>query len=130
MDVGLTGTSTPSPATQVASADKPERAGEGERRPSRAEEGAVPQNRPEDSRVGKIDQLQRMAEEAFAADALKLSIKYDKGAGRFIYRGLDPETGEVVKEYPAEEVLERIARAKRDGEGLNAPTGVALDRTL
>jgi uncharacterized FlaG/YvyC family protein len=131
MDVGLTGTSTPSPSAQSAAAEKPERGEESERRPSRAAEGAVPRNRPVDDRVGKIDQLQRMAEEAFAADNLKLSIKYDKAAGQFVYRGLDPETGEVVKEYPAEEVLERIARSKRDGDSrLDAPAGVALDRTL
>lgn len=131
MDVGLTGSSTPSPSAQAASADKLKRGEESERFPSRDVEGAAPRNRPVDDRVGKIDQLQRMAEEALAADNLKLSIKYDKAAGQFVYRGLDRETGEVVKVYPAEEVLERIAKSKQDGDGLvDSPAGVALDRTL
>ena len=129
MDVGLTKTSTPSPTAPPAPSDKPEKTGESERRPVRAGDGVEPRRRADDTRVAKIDQLERMAEEAFAADDLKLSIQYDKAAGRFVYRGLDRETGEVVREYPAEEVLERIARAKRDGESRLA-AGVALDRSL
>ncbi|MEQ9640471.1 MAG: flagellar protein FlaG [Alphaproteobacteria bacterium] len=132
MDVGLTNTSTPSSTSQVASAEKPDKAGEGERRPARASAGAEPESRPKDNRVAKIDQLQEVAAEAFAADNLKLSIQYNKDVGRFVYRGLDPETGEVVREYPPEEVLERIARVRRENQDrLPTPaTGVALDRTL
>ncbi len=132
MDVGLTNTSTPSSTSQVASSEKPATAGEGERRPVKVDAGVEPETRPQDSRVAKIDQLQRVAEEAFAADDLKLSIQYNKDVGRFVYRGLDPETGEVVREYPPEEVLERIARVRRENQErlTSDPTGVALDRSL
>lgn len=131
MDVGLTATSTPSSTSQSAVSEKPDKAGEGERRPTRVDVGVEPETRPQDSRVAKIDQLQRLADEAFAEDNLKLSIKYNKDVGRFVYRGLDPQTGEVVREYPPEEVLERMAKVKRDTEDkLAQPSGVALDQTL
>lgn len=131
MDVGFPNPQAPSSTSQVTSADKPAGVGEGERRPVRADAGAAPETRPQDNRVGKIDQLQRVAEDAFSSDNLKLSIRYNKEVGRFVYRGLDPETGEVVREYPPEEVLERIARARRQNrDRLPTPAGVALDRRL
>ena len=53
----------------------------------------------------------------------KLSISYNEASGRFIYKGVDPETGEVVREFPAEEMLDRIAE-------LRTMTGVSIDREL
>jgi flagellar protein FlaG len=132
MDVGLTSKSTPSSALQLPPRDKAENAGQEERRPADPGEGAEPRIRAQDSRVARIDQLQRMAEEAFSADNLKLSIKYNKEAGRFVYRGLDPTTGEVVREYPPEEVLERMARLRQESAQAReaAAAGVSIDKEL
>lgn len=69
------------------------------------------------------DKLQELADQAFAGAAVELSISYDDSSGLFIYRGLDPESGEVVREYPPEEVLRRM-RHLRDLRGLS------LDRSL
>jgi flagellar protein FlaG len=52
-----------------------------------------------------------------------LSISFEKSIGRFVYRGVDRETGEVVREYPQEEVIERIAH-------LREIAGIAIDRSL
>jgi len=69
----------------------------------------------------RTQELQRLADEAFAKDDLRLSISFNKDVGRFIYRGIDRETGEVVKEYPPEEVVERIATIREIA-------GIAFDR--
>lgn len=71
----------------------------------------------------KVTELQRLAEQAFSDDNVRLSISFEKSIGRFIYRGVDPETGEVVREYPPEEVIERIA-------AIREVVGVAYDAKL
>jgi flagellar protein FlaG len=35
----------------------------------------------------------------------KLRIEQDKKTGSYIYRAVDPETGEVISQYPSEEVV-------------------------
>ena len=71
----------------------------------------------------KLNELQQLTEQAFVADDLRLSISFEKSIGRFVYRGVDRETGEVVREYPQEEVIERIAH-------LREIAGIAIDRSL
>jgi uncharacterized FlaG/YvyC family protein len=92
-------------------------------RPSQSTEGSVPEERPSDQRVGKLEQLQRIADEAFADSDSKLSISYDEPTGRFIYKSLDRNTGEVLREFPPQEILERLARVRH-------LTGVSVDRDL
>ena len=89
----------------------------------RPSEATVAEERPDDQRVGKLEQLQRVADEAFQDSAFKLSISYNEASGRFVYKGVDRETGEVVREFPAEEMLDRIAK-------LRTMTGVSIDREL
>ena len=74
-----------------------------------------------DDRVSRIERLERSAREAFPDAKGKLSIRYDEPTGRFIYRELDPQTGEVLKEFPPQEVLDRLARMK-------ALAGATVDR--
>jgi len=69
----------------------------------------------------RAQELQRLADEAFSDHNLRLSISFNKDVGRFIYRGIDRETGEVVREYPPEEVVERIATIRE-------MAGIAFDR--
>ncbi|HEY4544811.1 MAG TPA: flagellar protein FlaG [Pedomonas sp.] len=52
----------------------------------------------------------------------KLVIRKDDDTGRFVYEFRDPHTDEVVKQFPAEEVLESLARFRQ------AMIGKVLDR--
>jgi uncharacterized FlaG/YvyC family protein len=36
----------------------------------------------------------------------KLQIEQDKKTGTFIYRSVDPDTGEVIQQWPSEKLLE------------------------
>ncbi len=47
----------------------------------------------------------------------KLSIDVDNDSGLFVYKGVDKQSGEVVSQFPAEEVLALIAYY-REAEGL------------
>ena len=71
----------------------------------------------------KLIELQQLTEQAFVADNLRLSISFEKSIGRFVYRGVDRETGEVVREFPQAEVIRRIAH-------LREIAGIAIDRRL
>ena len=76
----------------------------------------------EQDRERESRRLEKAAEPSFKDAGTKLSIVYDERIESFVYRGLDPKTGEVVREYPPEEVLERLARAKLQA-------GTAIDRS-
>ena len=43
-------------------------------------------------------------------EELKLRVRFDEAAGRFVYMGVNAESGEVERQYPAEEALQMIAR--------------------
>ncbi len=88
-----------------------------------AESSAPEKQKPEGVSSSKLNELQQLTEQAFAADDLRLSISFEKSIGRFVYRGVDRETGEVVREYPQEEVIERIAH-------LREIAGITIDRKL
>ena len=47
----------------------------------------------------------------------KLSIDVDDGTGLFVYKSVDKNSGEVISQFPAEEVLALIAYY-REAEGL------------
>jgi len=47
----------------------------------------------------------------------KLSIDVDNDSGLFVYKGVDKQSGEVVSQFPAEEILALIAYY-REAEGL------------
>lgn len=46
-----------------------------------------------------------------------LKISQDSDSGRFVYKSVDDETGEVVRQFPPEEILNFISRF-RDAAGL------------
>lgn len=52
----------------------------------------------------------------------KLVIRKDDDTGRFVYEFRNPDTDEVLKQFPAEEVLESLARFRQ------AMTGKVVDR--
>ena len=47
----------------------------------------------------------------------RLKIERNKETGAFIYRSFDPETGELLKEWPSEELLE-LREHLKEMEGL------------
>lgn len=47
----------------------------------------------------------------------RLQIERDEGSGLFIYRAIDKDTGEVVRQYPTDEIL-RFISYFRESEGL------------
>ena len=53
----------------------------------------------------------------------KLTIEQDKISGTFIYRSIDPDTGEVLTQWPSEKLLEL-----RDY--LKEMEGVLVDKTV
>jgi flagellar protein FlaG len=53
----------------------------------------------------------------------KLQIEQDKTSGTFIYRSIDPDTGEVLSQWPSEKMLEL-----RDY--LTQMEGVLVDKTV
>jgi uncharacterized FlaG/YvyC family protein len=53
----------------------------------------------------------------------KLQIEQDKTSGTFIYRSIDPDTGEVLSQWPSEKMVEL-----RDY--LTQMEGVLLDKTV
>lgn len=81
---------------------------------------------PTDKTINNLDQGQDPLEQAaqtiedFIGDtgtSTKLRIDKDDETGRFIYKSVDSESGEVVGQFPPETILEIITRF-RDPEGL------------
>jgi uncharacterized FlaG/YvyC family protein len=56
-------------------------------------------------------------------EQLKLRVQLDEPTGRFVYLGVDPQSGEVKRQFPPEEALRAIAR-------LRDIAGLAVDKTL
>lgn len=58
-----------------------------------------------------------------AAENGRLFIEQDEATGNYVYRIIDRETGEVIRQYPREEVLEMQ-------KAINAARGLILDRLV
>lgn len=54
-------------------------------------------------------------------DNTKLQINRDEASDRFIYQSVDNDTGEVVRQFPQEEVLRMLAN-------IRDPEGIAVDQ--
>ena len=54
---------------------------------------------------------------------LKLRVQLDEPSGRYVYQSIDPQSGEVKRQFPMEEALRAIAR-------LHDIAGLALDKKL
>jgi len=42
--------------------------------------------------------------------ALKLRVRFDEATGRFVYMGINAESGEIERQYPPDQALRMIAR--------------------
>ncbi|MGF1457270.1 MAG: flagellar protein FlaG [Alphaproteobacteria bacterium] len=81
--------------------------------------GGDAQTRAEASNeAARINSAAIVPEAAELANALKpaageapyLRIEQDQGTGRFVYKSVDTKTGEVVKEWPEEEMRRALQR--------------------
>jgi len=113
----------PPSSTKVVRREVDKAAVESAAKPTSAERNAPEKQKLEDVSSSKLSELQQRAEQAFVADDLRLSISFEKSIGRFVYRGVDRQTGEIVREYPQEEVVKRIAH-------LREIAGITIDRRL
>lgn len=50
----------------------------------------------------------------------KLRINRDEDSGRFVYQSIDRDTGDVLRQFPPEEILEILGKFR-------APEGIVLD---
>lgn len=82
--------------------------------PPRDESGAGQQS---DEILTAEGEITKMANGVMSANG-RLSIDQDKDTGDFIYRLIDKETGEVINQWPREEVLRRARLARAQYEGL------------
>ncbi len=73
-------------------------------------------------RLSALGELQdKILENAGVAGSTALRIEEDPISGRVIYQAVHKETGEVIKQFPAEEIL-------RSARFLRLLTGVMVDR--
>lgn len=66
-----------------------------------------------------ISQAEAILDKALSLQSanIKLSIDVDDESGLFVYKGIDKQSGEVVSQFPAEEILALIA-SYREKEGI------------
>ena len=57
-----------------------------------------------------IGQLEKLAASMHLVDNTRLSISFREDVNKFVYSGIDRDTGEVVTQYPSEEILNQLAR--------------------
>ncbi len=77
----------------------------------------IPQDQP------RVEQIEAMRAEINANSRSRLQIERAEDAGRFIYRLFDPETGEVMRQWPPEKYVELVAYLRGREGGL-------IDRTV
>jgi len=112
---------------QPANARDPVKAGSIDRfgsggKTAAGEGGPAPTNKAVTDLTQGQDPLEQVAQtiEDFIGDtgtSTRLRIDKDDETGRFIYKSVDSESGEVVAQFPPETILEIITRF-RDPEGL------------
>ncbi len=62
-----------------------------------------------DEALKKAEALLDKAFKAKLPDNAKLSIEIDDDTGKVVYKSIDRETGETIKQYPPKAVLEQLA---------------------
>jgi len=81
--------------------------------------GAVnPQtNLPPDHRVAELEKTVDNLIKKSLPDNSKLQISQDKDTGTFVYRSIDPSTGEVIRQWPPEQLL-KLRESLRQMDGM------------
>lgn len=77
--------------------------------------GSTP--RQDDEIVTAEGEINKLANGVLSTNG-RLSIDVDKESGDFIYRIIDKETGEIINQWPREELLKQARMAREAYEGL------------
>jgi len=62
--------------------------------------------------TASVEYIESLREKIAANSREQLKIDREEESGKFIYRLLDPETGEVTRQWPPEEYLDLVAFLK------------------
>lgn len=87
-------------------------------KPSRPVEPTKKSARQSDSPADKTVALIESYLSKLSGQNTRLRINVDEGSGIFVYQGINPDTGEVVSQYPAEDVLRQLAVHRQETGGL------------
>lgn len=82
--------------------------------PPRDENGA---GQPSDDILTAEGEIAKMANGVMSTNG-RLSIDQDKDTGDYIYRLVDKDTGEIINQWPREDILRRARVAREQIEGL------------
>lgn len=92
----------------------------------RASQGALADAQAgEARRADRLQDARAIIERALGANT-KLSISRDDASPTYIYRAIDVDTGEVIREWPPAEFVEFFAEQKREFS-VGDPAGVVVD---
>lgn len=109
-DVANTGRAAPAVPTRQVMAALEKSNADAKRTEFTSTEVASKDDAPQASAVSETTAAVRTSlKEIEGPPATRLSILYDTDASQFVLRTLDAGTGEVVQQYPAEDVLRRVA---------------------
>jgi len=81
--------------------------------------GAVnPQtNLAPDHRVAALEAaVEKLVKKSLPSNS-RLQITHDKNTGTFVYRSVDPDTGEMIRQWPSEEIL-KLRESMRELESM------------
>ncbi len=79
----------------------------------------------ETRRADRMQDARAIIERALGANT-KLSISRDGASPTYIYRAIDVDTGEVIREWPPAEFVEFIAQQNKSSN-VDDPSGVVVD---
>jgi uncharacterized FlaG/YvyC family protein len=77
--------------------------------------------------IEKIENALTKLLSSYMGNNTRLSIEHHKATGRYIYRSIDEETGEVIAQWPAENFLTQLEALVADEPRLSKLVGVAID---
>ncbi len=122
-NIGTIGVEPPRSVERIAK-DKPETRSENPAATKRAEAEAEKANRTEPvvDREAVAETIARALYDDFPSGA-SLDIEVNDDADVVIYKAIDPDTGEVLKQFRPEEVVDRLER-------LSKAKGLAVDSSV
>lgn len=114
-------TSTGSPqspaSTGVSGASVPHLSQERDK-PSRPVEPTKKSVKQSESKADKTVAMIESYLSKLSGQNTRLRINVDEGSGTYVYQSINPDTGEVINQYPAEDVLRQLALYRQDAGGL------------
>lgn len=114
-------TSTGSPqspaSTGISGASIPHLTQEREK-PSRPVEPTKKSAKQSESKADKTAAMIESYISKLSGQNTRLRINVDEASGAYVYQGINPDTGEVVSQYPAEDVLRQLSLHRQDTGGL------------